>query len=82
MAKPGNPWSREWPEVAGRDNKGQRVARSGEKWFYDEEKFALPSDYSFILSEIQVHHSKALTTHYNRVNCCFGILILKEDNQQ
>ena len=32
-------------------------------------------------SEIQVHHSKALTTHYNWVNCCFGIFILKEDNQ-
>ena len=33
-------------------------------------------------SEIQRHHSKALTMHYNRVNCCFDILILKENNQQ
>ena len=33
-------------------------------------------------SEIQWHHSKALTMHYSRVNCCFGILILKENNQQ
>ena len=33
-------------------------------------------------SAIQGNHSKALITHYNRVNCCFGILIKKEDNQQ
>jgi len=33
-------------------------------------------------SAIQGHYSKALATHYNRVNCRFGVFILKEDNQQ
>ena len=61
----------------------EKIFNNKQKWANSLSTMRMPSTQQPAnRSEIRGYHSEALIMHYNRVNCRFDILILKENNQQ